>query len=87
MPTIPKCTDAGLRILLWCSRTGASIYWNQAGSAWTEDDYRWPVATSMLDGLISRGAIELHPQQKNHGRRYCVRPDIAEALRRPPPSG
>jgi hypothetical protein len=75
-----RFSEAGSRAVLWCARTGATIFWCQAGAAWTEDDYQWPVATSTIHGLIKRGGLELDPQQRNHGQRYRVPLAVAAAI-------
>ena len=85
MPHVPnlskrKFSAAAMRTLRWCARTGAAVYWPGPGSAWTDDEYRWPVPSITLQGLIRRGALEPHPQQRNHGILYRVPAEIAAAL-------
>lgn len=73
-------SPAGLRILLWCSRTGASVYWTGMGSAWSDDEYQWPVQTSTFEMLVKRGLLEKQPQQRNHGVLYRVPAKIASVF-------
>lgn len=75
-----KFSPAAMRTLLWCARTGAGVYYPGSRSAWTDDEYRWPVPTSTLDGLLKRGGLEHDPQQRNHGTLYRVPAAIAAVL-------
>lgn len=57
----PKLTEAQFRIMLYMARTGAALVRGNWGTAWTRDEYQWPVSGITVNFLADARFIERDP--------------------------